>query len=206
MITAGPSREAIDPVRYISNYSSGKMGYALAEAAHSLGADTVLISGPTGLTPPPGVRFVSFESTAQLHQAAGAEFGSADCLIMAAAPADFCPSEVAAEKIKRGPDGLTIDLDPSPDILADLGTRKREGQLLVGFALETDRPLENARRKLKAKRLDLIVLNQVGETTGFDRDTNQVTIIAPGRKPETWPLQKKNEIAVRLLVKLAAML
>lgn len=193
-------------MRYISNYSSGKMGYALAEAAQSLGADTVLISGPTSLTPPPGVRFVSFESTAELHQAASAEFESADCLIMAAAPADFCPSRVAAQKIKRGLAGLTIDLEPSTDILADLGARKREGQLLVGFALETDKPLENARRKLKAKRLDLIVLNQVGETTGFDSDTNQVTIIAPGRKPQSWPLQEKTEIAVRLLDMLAAML
>ena len=193
-------------MRYISNYSSGKMGYALAEAARSLGAETVLISGPTGLPPPPGVRFVSFESTAELHQAARAEFESADCLIMAAAPADFCPSRVAAQKIKRGPAGLTIDLEPSTDILADLGARKREGQLLVGFALETDKPLENARRKLKAKRLDLIVLNQVGENTGFDSDTNQVTIVAPERKPQSWPLQEKTEIAVRLLDMLAAML
>ena len=194
-------------MRFVSNHSSGKMGYALAEAAARLGAETTLISGPTSLPPPAGVKLVGFETTAQLHRAVKSAVKDADCLIMAAAPADYRPVKPADSKIKKTADAMQLSLEPTIDILKDLAARRTKRPLLmVGFALETDRPIENARKKLKEKKLDLIVLNTVGADTGFDSDTNQVTVLRPKRKPLTLPLTKKSAIAERLLDLIAPML
>lgn len=206
VVTAGPTREPIDPVRYISNRSSGKMGFALAEAALSCGAEVTLISGPTALTPPPGAALVSIETTAQLHQAVLVAIATADCLIMAAAPADFRPVEVADSKIKKSAANLTLSLEPTIDILKDIAAHKNDSIVIVGFALETDQPLENARKKLSDKSLDMIVLNQVGAGTGFDSETNEVTVLRPGCEPIVLPLAKKSQIAVRLLDIIAGIL
>lgn len=207
VITAGPTREPIDPVRYISNRSSGKMGFALAEAALSHGAQVTLIAGPTQLSPPTGVELVRIETTAQLHQAVLDAIGDADCLIMAAAPADFRPVEAADSKIKKDSASLTLSLEPTVDILKDLAKREpRISLVTIGFALETDQPLENARKKLSDKSLDMIVLNQVGSDTGFDSDTNEVTILRPDCEPIVWELQEKTAIASKLLDLIAALL
>lgn len=199
VVTAGPTREPIDPVRYISNRSSGKMGFALAEVALSGGAEVTLISGPTALTPPADAAFICIETTAQLHQAVLAAIEKADCLIMAAAPADFRPVEVADSKIKKDAATLTLSFEPTVDILKDIAARKNKPIFVVGFALETDQPLENARRKLKDKSLDMIVLNQVGPDTGFDSDTNEVTILRPGGEVIRLEMQEKSAIATKLL-------
>ena len=206
VVTAGPTREPIDPVRYISNRSSGKMGYALAEAALSHGAEVTLISGPTQLAPPPGVELVRIETTAQLYRAVLDNIDKANCLIMAAAPSDFRPVKVADSKIKKSSAALQLLLEPTVDILKEIATRKNESMFTVGFALETDQPLENARKKLIEKNLDMIVLNQVGTDTGFDSDTNQVTILRPECEPIMWPTQEKALIARKLLDILAAIL
>ncbi|MDH3891134.1 MAG: hypothetical protein OEV49_08610 [candidate division Zixibacteria bacterium] len=206
VITAGPTREPIDPVRYISNRSSGKMGFSLAEAALAGGAEVTLISGPTSLAPPPGAELVLIETTAQLHQAVLDAIGAADCLIMAAAPADYRPVDPASAKIKKDAAPLTLSLQPTVDILKDVIARKKRPLLTVGFALETDQPLANARKKLKEKKLDMIVVNQVGEDTGFDSDTNQVTVLRRECDPIVLPLAKKSQIAARILDMIAALL
>ena len=194
-------------MRFISNHSSGKMGYALAEAAARLGADTILISGPTSLPPPAGVKLVMFETTEQLHRAVKSAVKDADCLIMAAAPADYRPVKPADSKIKKSADTMQLSLEPTTDILKDLAARgAKRPPMVVGFARETDRPIENARRKLKEKKLDLVVLNTVGADTGFDSDTNQVTILRPKRKPLALPMAKKSAIAERLLDLIVSML
>ncbi|MBU0984566.1 MAG: bifunctional phosphopantothenoylcysteine decarboxylase/phosphopantothenate--cysteine ligase CoaBC [candidate division Zixibacteria bacterium] len=207
LITAGPCREPLDPVRYISNRSSGKMGYALAEAAVALGAETVLVSGPTNLAPPHGATFVPVETTEDMHRAVRDHLAGTDCLIMAAAPADFAPDVIAAEKIKKGDSARTLDLRPTVDILKSIAKDKPDGLVLVGFALETENGLENARHKLAEKHLDLIVLNNPRDPgAGFDVDTNKVTVLYPGRKPEPLALQSKSELAYELLERLAAMI
>lgn len=204
LVTAGPCREPIDPVRYISNRSSGKMGYAIARAAHEMGATVILVSGPVTLAPPNGVTVMPVETTEQMHAAVKKHFAVADLLIMAAAPADYRIAKPAREKIKKSGDTLSLELSPTVDILRDLANHKREGQIVVGFALETENGVDNARRKLKEKNLDLIVLNNPNDDqAAFDVDTNRVTIIGRGRKPDVWPLLNKHEVAVRLL-KLAA--
>lgn len=207
LVTAGPCREPLDPVRFISNRSSGKMGYALAAAARSLGAKTTLISGPTALKPPAGVDFITVETTSQMYQAISRRFARADCLIMAAAPADYAPETVAREKLKKGPQSTNVTLTPTVDILKVLGLRKKPGQLLIGFALETENGVRNARKKLTEKNLDLIVLNETtDEHPAFDSDTNRITLLAPGKKPEVWSLLDKHMIAVKLLEIVAGML
>jgi len=182
------------------------MGYALAEAAAQLGAEVVLVSGPTALKPPTGVEFVPVETTQEMFDAVRSRFGQTDCLIMAAAPADFTPSDPKSHKIKKGEGGLELELKPTVDILARLGTQKMH-QVLIGFALETNDGVENARKKLKAKNLDLIVLNSPADfNSAFDFDTNKVTIIRPGQKPEPWPLLEKQEVAARLLALVSELL
>ncbi len=207
LITAGPCREAIDPVRFISNRSSGKMGFALAQAALGLGARVTLISGPTSLTPPIGAEFTSVETTAQMHKAVVDAFAGTDCLIMAAAPSDFTPRMAAKQKIKRGTDELKLTLQPTADILKDIARRKKPRQIVIGFALETEREEEHARKKLVEKRLDIIVVNNP-RTKGaaFEHDTNRVTLIRPKKKPEHWPLLSKDEVARRLMDEVALML
>ena len=207
LVTAGPCREAIDPVRFISNRSSGKMGFAIAQAAVDLGARVTLISGPTSLTPPLAAEFKPVETTAQMHKAVAEQFGDADCLIMAAAPSDFAPKSVSKHKIKRGSKSLELSLEPTLDILKDVARRKRSRQIVIGFALETEREEEHARRKLAEKKLDLIVVNNP-RTKGaaFEHDTNRVTVIRPKQKPDRWPLMSKDDVARRLVDLVAQML
>ncbi|MEE8576957.1 MAG: bifunctional phosphopantothenoylcysteine decarboxylase/phosphopantothenate--cysteine ligase CoaBC [candidate division Zixibacteria bacterium] len=200
IVTAGPCREDIDPVRFISNRSSGKMGFALARAAAEMGAETYLVSGPVDLAVPDGVEYKSVETTQQMLNAVKRKFGSCDCLIMAAAPADFAPSRASKEKIKKGQVPKHLDLKPTVDILLTLSKIKKNGQLLVGFALETENGVANAREKLKRKNLDLILLNNPNDPgAGFDHDTNQVTLIRPSRRPDVWPLMSKFDISSKLL-------
>ena len=206
LITAGPTREKIDAVRFISNYSSGKMGYALAQAAIELGAETTLISGPSALAPPPGAKFIPIESTEQLYQAVSKEFASTDCLIMAAAPSDFKAEYESSEKIKRTGSSLKLSLQPTVDILKLLSNGKRKSQLVIGFALETSDAIANATKKLNEKNLDAIVVNIPSTTTGFNTDTNQLTFIAKDKQPERWNLTSKLEAARRLLEKLSSMI
>ena len=205
LITAGPTREAIDPVRYISNRSSGKMGYALAEAALRRGARVLLVSGPTALKPPDGAELFSIESAAEMHQAVMAHAGEASIVIKAAAVADYRPKKISVRKIKRHdflregvPGYAEIELEPTPDIAAELGARKQD-QIIVGFAAETENVLENARKKLVGKGLDAIVANDVSQPgIGMDSDRNAVTIITASEVVDV-PEASKAEVAQRIL-------
>ena len=208
LITAGPTYEKIDPVRFIGNYSSGKMGYALAETCAERGAEVTLVSGPVNLkTCHPNIRRIDVESAAEMHEAAAAAFGKADAGILCAAVADFTPEAAAfSKKIKREKDDLVLRLKPTQDIAAALGRQKREGQLLAGFALETDNEEAHAKEKLERKNLDFIVLNSLNDKgAGFRVDTNKITII--DRKGSTpYPLKSKKEVAGDIIDKLASML
>lgn len=178
LVTAGPTVERIDPVRYLTNRSSGKMGYAIAEAARVRGASVTLISGPTGLKAPEGVEIRRIESSAQLCEAVLECGAGADVVIQAAAPADFRPKHVADQKIKKTGESMLLELEATTDIAAELGRRKREGQVLVAFAAETNDVMENARKKLVKKNADLIVANDVSRSdAGFGVDTNVITLI-----------------------------
>lgn len=204
MITAGPTYERIDPVRFIGNFSTGKMGYAIADAAAAMGADVTVVSGPVSVKPRhPGVKVVSVESAQQMCDACTGLFPSTDIAIMSAAVADYTPVETAKVKIKReaSAEAPCIALRKNPDIAATLGKVKRQGQILVGFALETDHEEENARRKIESKNLDMIVLNSLRDAhAGFGTDTNKVTIIrADGSAPAAFPLKSKSEVAVDIL-------
>jgi phosphopantothenoylcysteine decarboxylase/phosphopantothenate--cysteine ligase len=180
------------------------MGYAIAESARSMGAEVILVSGPVSLSPPDGVTMVTVETTEQMHAAVKMHFARANLLIMAAAPADYRVAQPASGKLKKTEEMLALELSPTVDILRDLANYKREGQIVVGFALETENGVDNASRKLKEKNLDLIVLNSPNDhQAAFDFDTNRVTIIEPGKKPETWPLMTKNAVAEKLLNRLA---
>ena len=198
VVTAGPTAEPLDPVRFITNRSSGKMGYALAAAARARGADVTLISGPTALDAPAGVNVVHIRTTQELYDAVMANAG-ADVVIQAAAPADYRAREVSPTKIKRTGETLMVELVPNPDIAAALGERKRAGQTLVGFAAETNDVVANAQGKLRRKSLDLIVANDVTRAgAGFDVDTNIITLIDAGSTREL-PLMTKREAADRIL-------
>lgn len=198
VVTAGPTAEPLDPVRFITNRSSGKMGYALAAAARARGADVTLISGPTALDAPAGVSVVRIRTTQELYDAVMAHAG-ADVVIQAAAPADYRAREVSPTKIKRTGETLMVELVPNPDIAAALGERKRAGQTLVGFAAETNDVVANAQGKLRRKSLDLIVANDVTRAgAGFDVDTNIITLIDAGSTREL-PLMTKREAADRIL-------
>ena len=179
LITAGPTYEKIDPVRFIGNYSSGKMGYALAEVCAEQGAEVTLVSGPVTLsTKHPAIHRIDVESAGEMYEAATEHFPDADITILCAAVADFTPKVKADKKIKRKGDDLMLELQPTQDIAAALGAMKRKGQVMVGFALETDHEQANARKKLKSKNLDFIVLNSLQDKgAGFRVDTNKVTII-----------------------------
>ncbi len=197
LVTAGPTQEAIDPVRYIGNHSSGKMGYALASELLSLGAEVTLVSGPTSLTPPLEAAFVGVTSAAEMLAACLSHFPSSDVAIMSAAVADYTPRTVADQKIKKaGDEHLTVDLVKTTDILATLGKTKQPDQILVGFALETQDEQANAIDKLHRKNLDFIVLNSMrDEGAGFAGDTNKVTIINRNGNVETFALKSKQEVA-----------
>lgn len=197
MITAGPTYEKIDPVRFIGNYSSGKMGYAIAEECASRGADVVLISGPVSIKCNDSrVRVIGVESATEMNEAAQREFADSRCAIMCAAVADYAPAQVAAAKIKREKQDVpTIVLKKNPDIAAALGAVKSDSQILVGFALETDNATANAVEKIERKNLDFIVLNTVTANSGFQVDTNQISIIDADGKKNDYSLKPKREVA-----------
>ena len=197
LITAGPTREYIDPVRFITNRSSGKMGYALAKAAQKRGFGTVLVTGPVNLEPPAGVEVVRIESASEMAAAVKRLAPACDAVVMAAAVADYRPVRVAEHKLKKTPGGLTLELERTEDILASLGAAKRPGQLLVGFAAETDDLVENASDKLRCKNLDWIVANKVAD--GFGADTNKVILLGRGGEKVELPLAPKLEVAERIL-------
>jgi phosphopantothenoylcysteine decarboxylase/phosphopantothenate--cysteine ligase len=200
VVTAGPTREPIDPVRVVTNRSSGKMGYRLAEAAWERGADVVLVSGPVTLTAPVGVRLRSVETTGDLEKAVAEELPRADVLIMAAAPADYRPSSPSDAKHPRTDGALAIPMEPTADILrATIAVRKR-GSVIVGFALETGDAIHKARTKLEGKALDLIVVNDALEPgAGFDVDTNRVAILDREGNARVVPLASKREVADTIL-------
>jgi phosphopantothenoylcysteine decarboxylase / phosphopantothenate---cysteine ligase len=198
VVTAGPSREPLDPVRYISNRSSGKMGYALARAAARRGAEVVLVSGPTALTPPAGVKLTPVNTAAEMRQAILDEYAACTAVIMAAAVADYHPVKFSADKMKRGTGPLDVRLEPNPDILKELGQRKDE-KLLIGFAAETRNLDVNAEKKLREKNLDMIVANDVTkEGSGFDGDTNIATIFDCRGATRVLPLMTKDELADKI--------
>jgi phosphopantothenoylcysteine decarboxylase/phosphopantothenate--cysteine ligase len=199
LVTAGPNREAIDPVRFISNRSTGKMGFAIAAAAWRRGADTTLIAGPTDLPTPHGVCRRNIVTAEEMRQAVGEQFEQTTILLMAAAVADYRPSEIAGQKLKKGSGPMTVELTRTVDVLAELAPRKRR-QIIVGFAAETENILSNAERKLSEKKLDLVVANDVaGSDTGFAVDTNAVTIVGHDGWRAVVPLMAKDAVADRIL-------
>ena len=207
LITAGPTYEKIDPVRFIGNYSSGKMGYALAEECAARGAEVTLVSGPVNLSVNhPNINRIDVESAEQMYNACMSHYPTSDAGILCAAVADFTPECVADKKIKREKDDLTLNLRPTHDIAAALGKIKTDSQRLVGFALETNDETAHAQDKLKRKNLDFIVLNSLNDKgAGFRCDTNKITIIDSG-KAEEYPLKTKKEVAADIIDKLDSIL
>ncbi len=202
LVTAGPTQERMDPVRYISNHSTGKMGYAVARAAMLRGADVTLVSGVTALQPPEGVKVVPVISAADMAQAVKAAASEQDIIVKAAAVADYRPAVTADEKIKKKDGELTLSLERTEDILAWLGANRLEGQILCGFSMETEHLLENSRAKLERKKIDMIVANSLKQAgAGFGTDTNVVTLLTK-QGTEELPLLSKEEVADRLLDRL----
>jgi phosphopantothenoylcysteine decarboxylase/phosphopantothenate--cysteine ligase len=201
LITAGPTYEKIDPVRFIGNYSSGKMGFALAEACANRGAHVKLIAGPVSLkTVHPNIERIDVESAADMFEKATTYFPAADAAILCAAVADFTPSKPYDSKKKRGDEDLLVALKPTRDIAATLGQLKKKPQILVGFALETDAEIQNAQSKLERKNLDFIVLNSLRNPgAGFQHDTNQITILKRDGGERNFPLKSKKEVAEDIL-------
>jgi phosphopantothenoylcysteine decarboxylase/phosphopantothenate--cysteine ligase len=207
LITAGPTQEPVDPVRFISNRSSGKMGYALAEAAAQRGAKVILISGPVSLPPPrgPGIEVAGVRTAREMYDAVLSRMPDATIILKAAAVADYRVIDVARQKLKKTGDGMLIQLEPNPDILADLG-RIKGNRLVVGFAAETENLIEEARRKLNAKNCDMVVANYVGhEGTGFESEDNEVVLVL--RTGESIPLERmpKRQVADRILDQVATL-
>lgn len=201
LITAGPTYEPIDPVRFVGNHSSGKMGIALADIAAEMGAEVNLVLGPTSISPTnPAVNVISVQTAVQMHDECKTLFLDTDISIMAAAVADYRPKDVADQKIKKSGEGLHIDMIKNPDILFDLGNRKSESQVVVGFALETENGVKNAIGKLHKKNCDLIVLNSPTATTGFGKDTNEVTLINRNEEQIKLGLKSKQDIAKDILL------
>jgi len=203
LVTSGGTQEPIDPVRYISNHSSGKMGYALAEAARDRGAKVTLITAPTSFPEPTGVDVVKVGTAQEMHQAVENVAPQADALVMAAAVADYRPAKAAKDKIKKGEAGLTLELECTPDILASV----KGNFIKVGFAAESSNLVENAKQKLKQKGLDLIVANDItASDSGFGTDSNRVTIIDREGKIDSLPLMAKREVADKILDRVAELL
>jgi phosphopantothenoylcysteine decarboxylase/phosphopantothenate--cysteine ligase len=201
LVTAGPTCEAIDPIRFIGNHSSGKMGYALAEEFAARGATVTLVSGPVALKAHhPRITTIPVVSAAQMYDAATAHFGQAHLSVLCAAVADFTPQHPAGKKIKRGNAPLQLQLQPTADIAAELGRRKTKDQTVVGFALETDHELSNAQKKMAAKNLDMIVLNSLNDAgAGFGVDTNKVTLLYRNGTREDVALKPKRCIAADIV-------
>ncbi|MGE5703424.1 MAG: bifunctional phosphopantothenoylcysteine decarboxylase/phosphopantothenate--cysteine ligase CoaBC [Clostridia bacterium] len=206
LVTAGPTREKIDPVRYISNHSTGKMGYAIAEAARDRGADVVLVSGPTALPKPAGVQFVAVESVQQMYDAVMEVLPDCEVVIKSAAVSDYRPKQAAAHKMKKIGSNLTLELEKAPDILHEIGQRKTH-QFVVGFAAETQDVLAYATEKMQRKNLDMIVANDVlQEGAGMGSDTNIVTILSVDSEPIQLAKMSKRDVADRLIDVIAAKL
>lgn len=202
IVTAGPTYEKIDPVRFIGNYSTGKMGYAIADEATRRGAEVTIISGPVAISPTEkSVKVINVESANEMNRQASALFPESDIAILAAAVADYAPETVCDKKIKReNSENLTLKLRRNPDIAANLGTMKRDNQFIVGFALETDNEHENAVSKLKRKNLDMIVLNSLRDKgAGFATDTNRIEIIFADGTSQQYPLKSKKDVASDIL-------
>lgn len=208
VVTAGPTYEKIDPVRFIGNYSSGKMGLAIAEEFAERGAEVVLVCGPVNLkTSHPAIRRVDVESAAQMYEVTSKEFVNSDVAVLSAAVADFTPKEKADHKIKRGKDDLLLELLPTKDIAAELGRIKTASQLLVGFALETNDEEVNALSKMQRKNLDMIVLNSLNDKgAGFSVDTNKVTILDKAGNKTVYELKTKVEVAKDIVDQIASRL
>lgn len=205
LVTAGPTREKLDPVRYLSNHSTGKMGYAIAEAAVRRGAEVTLVSGVTALQPPVGVKIVPVISAADMAQAVKKAAPEQDIIVKAAAVADYRPAVTADEKLKKKDEEMSVALERTEDILAWLGAHRREGQILCGFSMETEHLLENSRAKLEKKNIDMIVANNLKqEGAGFGTDTNVVTLLSK-EGTEELPLLSKGEVADRLLDRLSSL-
>lgn len=205
IVTAGPNCEPIDPVRFISNRSTGKMGFALARVARQRGADVTLVSGPTALAAPRGVEFCAVRTAVEMRQAVSRHYDRATMVVSAAAIADYRPAQVATQKIKKGDGAVSVALERNPDVLAGLG-RNKGTRLLVGFATETEDVVPNAERKLRAKNLDLIVANDVTQAgAGFAGDTNIVTLLDRTGRRESLPLLSKDEVAHRVYDRLLAL-
>ncbi|SOD80138.1 bifunctional phosphopantothenoylcysteine decarboxylase/phosphopantothenate--cysteine ligase CoaBC [Spirosoma fluviale] len=201
LITAGPTQEPIDPVRYISNHSTGKMGYAIAKAFAETGAEVTLVSGPTALPlPAPSIKRIDVRSAQDMFEATESEFNMADIVVLSAAVADYTPAHPADRKIKKAETLFSLELTKTTDIAATLGKRKQPGQLLMGFALETDNEQANALKKLYAKNLDWIVLNSLRDSgAGFGHDTNKITVIDKDEQIHEFPLKTKDEVALDLV-------
>ena len=205
LVTAGPTREPFDPVRVLTNRSTGTMGYALARAAADRGGNVTLVSGPTTLAPPDGVEVIDVETAEDMNEAVQACRATADLVLMAAAVADYTPAEQSPTKRKKNDDDLVLTLRRTPDILKAVGERKRSDQILVGFAMETDTPHANARRKLEEKNLDWIVLNDLTEDgAGFGPSTNRVTLLSREGTSEDLPLMPKPDVAEAILDRVLA--
>lgn len=201
LVTAGPTRESLDPVRFITNHSTGKMGYAVARQAMLRGADVTLVSGPVTIAPPPFVKVVNVQSAQEMFEAVAARFEGMDAVIMTAAVADYTPAETKTEKIKKSGDGadLALSLKRTTDILQWLGAHKKDGQRVCGFSMETENVLENSRAKLQKKNADMIAANSLKDTgSGFGTDTNHLTLITQGGVTDL-PLLSKEQAADRLL-------
>ncbi len=205
LVTAGPTREPFDPVRVLTNRSTGTMGYALARAAAERGGDVTLVTGPTTLTPPDGVEVVPVETAEEMNEAVQHRGDTTDLVFMAAAVADYAPAETATTKLKKDDEDLVLHLRRTPDILKALGDNKSPDQVLVGFAMETSDALDNARRKLTEKNLDWIVLNDLTEEgAGFGPSTNRVTLLSRDGTTEDLPLMPKSEVAEAILDRVLA--
>ena len=206
LVTAGPTQEAMDPVRFLSNHSTGKMGYAVAARAAMRGADVTLVSGPTALDTPEGVQRVDIVSARDMYDAVLSRADRQDMIIKAAAVGDYRPAETASEKLKKGDGEMTVALARNPDILAELGRRKHPGQLLCGFAMETQNLLDNAADKLRRKNCDMLVANSLRDKgAGFGTDTNVATLLFADGRHETPPLMSKEDLADVILDRLLAM-
>ena len=208
LITAGPTYEAIDPVRFIGNHSSGLMGYSLALEAANRGADVILISGPTSLTVShKRISRIDVVSAEDMFDACMNNFFKANIIIMSAAVADYTPEKFSQSKIKKKQEFVDIKLKPTKDILAELGKIKNKNQVLIGFALETDNEIENAKKKLRNKNLDFIVLNSLNDKgAGFGHATNKVTIIDKQQNIDTFELKSKKEVAIDIIQKVVSLI
>ncbi|MBT6767059.1 MAG: phosphopantothenoylcysteine decarboxylase, partial [Prolixibacteraceae bacterium] len=208
LVTAGPTFEKIDPVRFIGNYSSGKMGYSIAEELAAQGADVILVSGPVSVfTNKKGINVIRVESADEMFSECVKHFGECNGAVMCAAVADFTPVKAEFQKTKRGNKNWDLELQPTKDIAAALGKAKSDKQILVGFALETNDEIINAKKKLQKKKFDFIVLNSLNEFgAGFQVDTNKITIIDKNNNQQSFELKSKKEVAVDIVDKMISLL